>query len=1080
MSEQDYPGNAGHEETHGDDTTAALSVGQEQLWFLEQLEPGRPTYNVSVAHRLVGPLDLEALQASLTDVVREHEALRSTFDSGPAGPSARIAAAPQTVPLPCIDISGSAAQEREERAREQVDAFAAAPFDLVAGPLYRFTLFRLGPQEHILVQVYHHLVTDGWSATLVNTDLTAAYAARIGGAPLPAKAGGATLRYRDFAARQQAALRDGTLDEQLDYWEQQLRGLPVLDLPTDRLRPAEQSHVGAGLVADLPDDVLDAARALAAQEGVSLFMVLSAALAVVLARYTGQDDIALGTAALGRTDPALERVVGYFTNMVVLRVRADGDTAFADVLDHVADTVFEAFDHQDVPFERVVDRLRPTRDAGRNPLFGVSVQMLGDRNSAGGPALPGIEATPFDGSVLASRFDLSLTFVESARGVRLEVEYAADLFDAWRIEAFVGHFVQALAGACAEPSTPVSRIPLLDAAERERLLDLGRAPSPPYQREPLHQTIAHRAAERPDHPAAVFDGRRMTYGELDRRAGQLAAYLRREGIGRGQIVAMAMERDPEALVAMLGVMKAGAAYAPLDPRHPAGRLEFMLRDTAATLVLTQERVRARVPKSADWSTIALDTEWELVAQAAEDGAEPATDPDALAYLIYTSGSTGNPKAVLIEHRALQCFTESYRRLFDLGAEDRMLQRAALTFDMSQGEIFAGLSAGATIVQVHPEADESTGALAELMRAERVTYICLPPSVLAVLDAEPYPELAKIMVGGEALPAQIVNLWNTPGRRLINVYGPTEAAVGCTAYVCPHREWHSAPPIGRPLDERRVYVVDRHDNLVPAGVPGELLIGGDEGLARGYLNQPELTGARFVADPFHPGGRVYRSGDVVRWNGDGELEFLGRLDNQVKLRGLRIELEEIESALLAHPGVGTAAVAVRPGPGGDPRLVGYVTAAPGGALPQLAQLREHLAERLPEYMVPTAWVELDALPVTRSGKVDRATLPEPAPTDEDAGYAAPETETERLVAQHFAEVLEVERVSVDRPFFEIGGNSLQAMRVVSRLSQEFGVKVKLRSMFADATVRKVAQLVDGLLAAAGRGAGAAGAGADDAS
>lgn len=1061
---------------------ARLSVGQEQLWFLEQMAPGLATYNVSVAHRICGPLDSAALQTALTELIRRHELLRGTVTTVD-GVAAMVIAPPSEAPLPIIDLADEAPEARETALAKGLHEHSAQAFDLINGPLYRFKLFRQGPDEHVLSLAFHHIVTDGWSTSLLLRQLSDTYAAaRIGAEPTLAKPAdsAAAVRFLDFAAEQRAALDNGELEEQLRYWQRQLEGAVPLELPADRPRPAEPTFAGGSTTAELPVELVNAVRTLADRESVSPFVVLSAALVVVLSRYSGHDDICLGTAALGRTDPDLEQVVGYFTNMVVLRTTLQGDPTFTDLVARVADTVLDAYDNQDVPFERVVDRLRPHRDPGRNPLFGVCAQFLSELTAGTALDLPGLTADAIDVPSLGARFDLALTFVESPNRLRVLVEYALDLFDGWRIDGLVRHLTQVLSAACAQPQRPVSELPLLHEEEIRELLAAGTGEMLVHADEPVHAAIARRAQEQPDQVALVCEDNSLTYGELDRRAFELAAFLRGRGVGTGQVVAVTVERDLDALVALLGVLKAGAAFAILDPSHPAGRLEYILKDTAAPVVLTQSRVRDRIPETGPWSIVEIDREREAFAEAGAT-AEPWAEVgrDSLAYVLYTSGSTGQPKGVLIEHRALQSFIASYRRVFDLQPDDRMLQLAALAFDMSQGEIFAGLTAGASLVLVDKETGTSPAGLAALMSRQRVTYICMSPAMLALVEGGPYPDLRKIMAGGEAVPAEMVAKWNLPGRRLINCYGPTEAAVGCTSYECPHEPARSAPPIGRPFTDRRMYVVDRAGQLVPRGVPGELLIGGEEGLARGYLNQPELTATAFVEDPFHPGGRVYRSGDIVRWNRDYQLEFLGRGDGQVKLRGLRIELEEIESALMSHPDVGVAAVALRPDRRGEGRLVGYASPA-ADRQPDAADLRAHLAQRLPDYMIPTAWVFLDSLPLTTARKVDRKALPDPVDVNPEADYVAPEGSTETAVARIYAEVLEVERVSAAVAFFAAGGNSLQAMRVVSRLGKEFGVKLRMRTMFADATVRSVAAEVDRLvMARSARATDEAGAGAGNA-
>jgi amino acid adenylation domain-containing protein len=702
------------------------------------------------------------------------------------------------------------------------------------------------------------------------------------------------------------------------------------------------------------------------------------------------------------------------------------------------------------------------------------VQVLGDDTTGGDFTLAGIESRQLELGTARAMFDLVINFWEGAHSLRVDIGYTVDIFDEWRMRALCEHIATVLRAAVENPQLRLSEIPMLPETERERVLAAGRGELVELSNEPVHVFVAEAAARYPDHIAAVCRGRELTYRELDRRAGALARHLRQLGVEHEQIVAIAMDRDLDALVAMLGVLKAGAAFTVLDPSHPAKRLDYMLRDTATPLVITRSRHVERLPAAAGWHTVLLDTEWPAIEAAGSgpDAGEPLPEwasGSSLAYVLYTSGSTGQPKGVLIDHRALLCFLEAYKLTFDFTPESRLLQLPALTFDMSMGEIFLALVIGATLVQVSPEEGQSPDALSALMREQRVNYASLPPAILSVLEPEPYPDLVWIMSGADAVPAEMVNKWNLPGRRFVDLYGPTEAAIACTEYVCEGTDWRTPPPIGHPELNRIMYVVDRWGNLAPVGVPGELLIGGDEGLARGYLNQPELTAEKFIADPFRTRGRVYRSGDLVRWRPDLELDFLGRIDHQVKLRGLRIELGEIEAALLAHPQVRMAVVLLRPDQRGEKRLIGYYTAASDPA-PSIAELRRHLGEELPEYMVPTAWVHLEEFPLTAARKIERSALPEPGDggADEEDTYVAPQTPTETRVTEIIGEVLSLPRVGAVDNFFDLGGNSLQAMRVVSRINKAFGVKVNIRTLYGTSTVSAISSKIDGMVAAkAGR-------------
>ena len=821
------------------------------------------------------------------------------------------------------------------------------------------------------------------------------------------------------------------------------------------------------LVHEFDPALLGGARLLAREHGASLFMVLGTAFSAVLARHSGQDDFTVGTTMLGRMRPELERVVGLFVNMVALRCDASGDPTFAGLLDRMRDVTLGAYDHQEVPFEQVVGRVERRRDPSRNPLFQVGMQVLSDQTGGGTLDLVGVDAEAALLSPGGARFDLSMTYTETADRLSVSVEYATDLFDRWRVEQIVTHIERALAAAVADPGTRLSQLPLVSTTDHDRLVTWGCGEDLAYRREPVHTVVAEQARLRPDAVAAVYEDQQLTYRELHRRARLLASHLRRLGVGHQDVVAVASERDLDTLVALIGVLQAGAAFTVLEPSHPDKRLRFILSDTAAKVVVTNAAVLASLPEPDGWVPVCLDRDWPSIAAPTgeEDWAEWCTG-DSLAYVLYTSGSTGNPKGVLIEHRALMLYVASFTRLFDLTPADHLLQYASLVFDLAEAEIFSALTVGATLVLGSRDTLMSPEALADLVRRERVTYLGAPPAMLALLEAEPYPDLRGVLAGGEAFSGDLVNRWNLPGRRFVNGYGPTETTIGCTAYVCPHAEWRSSPPIGPPLPHRRLYVVDRDGGLAPVGVPGELLIGGDEGLARGYLNQPELTAERFVPDPFRPQGRVYHSGDLVRWRPDGLLEFIGRIDNQVKLRGLRIELEEIEAVICRHRAVDQCVVVVREDRPGDSQLVAYLVA--GDSPPSVGDLRAHVGLELPAYMIPSAWVTLDALPLAVSGKVDRANLPAPAGGAERSRTPL-RTPTEEAVGAICAEILGVPAVGADDNFFELGGTSLQAIRLVSRLTDQFGTTVTVRTVYGGSTISALAAQLDELMGASGSSA-----------
>ncbi|MFI9387493.1 amino acid adenylation domain-containing protein [Kutzneria sp. NPDC052558] len=1035
-----------------------LSFGQEQLWFLEQLRPGTPTYNIAVLYRLRGQLDRGWLNRALTRVVDRHDVLRASFGAQDGTPFQTIAA-PGPVTLAFDDLTGLPVDERDPAALREAALEAAEPFDLRIGPLFRFRLIRIDAEHHLLSIVIHHIVSDGWSFGLFNAELSQAYEQLSRGEEFGTAA--STSQYEDFVSAQRAAVRDNRYESQLTYWENQLRGLPVLDLTADRPRPALAGHQGSECLVEFPGELREGLHTLARAHGVSPFMVLVSVFGLVLSRYTGAEDIPIGTTMLGRVEPMFERLIGMFVNMVVLRLDLSKDPTFGELLDRVREVTLASYDNQGVPFEKVVNRLNLPRDPSRNPLFQVCVQTLDDNTGGDTLALPGITATPVEQRTDRSRFDLSVTFTDSSRGLSASMEYSTELFDAWRMEQLGRHLSRVLAAVVDDPSVRLSEVQLVTADERAELLTAGIGPHDELRAAPVHVIVAEQAAATPDAVAVMFEGGELTYGDLDRRAEVVARHLRAVGVQHEEIVGVAIDRGLDVLVAVLGVLKAGACFVMLDTDHPMNRLQTILDDGDVTVVLTRSDLVPSLPEPGRRRYIRVDLDWSVVEEVTITGelSEWAT-PDSLVYALYTSGSTGKPKGVPIEHRALISYLTSFVEMFGLGPGDRMLQFASLSFDLSQAEIFSALITGATLVFARRDTLLSPEALATLIRRERVTYIGAPPAMLALLEPEPYPDLRNVLVGGEACPPDLVNRWNLEGRKFVNGYGPTEATIGCTMYAAPRITWRSSPPIGRPLQHRRLYVVDRWGALAPKGIPGELLIGGDEGLARGYINRPELTGERFVKDPFWPEGRVYHSGDLVRWTSDWQVDFLGRVDNQVKLRGLRIELEEIETVLATHPGVEHAAVALREDAAGQKALCGYFVASAAGA-PSLTELRSYLGEHLPSYMVPSAWTVLDALPLSTAGKINRAALPAPTSfVDAEREVIAPETVAERHVAAAFAEVLDVptDRISVNDDFFELGGNSLQAMRVISRINRAFALDLGVRALYGAPRLRDIAERI----------------------
>ncbi|RIV41496.1 non-ribosomal peptide synthetase [Micromonospora radicis] len=1023
-----------------------LSRAQEQLWFLAQLAPAEPTYNLVQASWLTGELDTGALRRALDEVVRRHEALRTVLETVDGTAYQRVRP-PAPAELAVDDVSDLPAGRRRPAALALLqDREVHRPFDLAAGPLFRARLVRLGPTEHALAVAVHHIVVDGWSMGLLVRELAAAYAAyRRGGVPELAPV---PLQYPDFARWQREHTAE--LDDHLRYWADRLADLPTLDLPTDRPRPATASFRGAMLDHPLDPQLHAGTQALAKETGASPFMVLVAGFGALLARYTGADDLAVGTTFSGRSRPELEPVVGFFANMGVLRLDTSGDPSFVTLVDRARDTCLGAWEHQDAPFERVVQRLAPPRDPSRNPLFQVAVQLL-DGSTWGGPALPGTDSAPVDLRLDRSRFDLMVSLVDHGDRYSVLTEYSTDLFDQQRVRTMLEHLARLLDAGLTDPATPLSRLPMLAGTERDRVLALGAGPRRETAPATVYQLVRAQAERTPAAVALRHDGDQLTYRDLLDRAARRAARLRAAGLRPGDLVPVLLDRGVDEVLTPLAVWHAGGVYLPLDTAAPPNRLRRILTNAAARLVLTRTEHADGVPPG-PWQTLLLDT------GDPADGVEPepSTGPDDLAYVLHTSGTTGDPKGVQLPHRGFVTYLDWMRGQWRCGPGDRVLHGCAPVFDLAAGEVLAALTSGATVVVIGKDRLLSPGGLAETLAQERITHLFLTPTTLGLAEGDTarFDALREVMVGGEVCPTDLVTRWARPGRRFVNLYGPTEATVGCLAYDCTDWTAPSPPPIGRTMPNRRTYVVDRWDNPVPVGVRGEILVGG-AALSTGYLNDPELTGQRFTVDPFDPGGRVYRTGDQGHWDAEGRLHFGGRLDGQVKLRGLRIELDEIEAVLNRHPAVTRAAVTVVRDGNGVQRLVGYLVDGAGPA-PDAA-LRTHLAAELPAHLVPGQFVRLPALPLTTSGKVNRRALPAPEAGDPAAPGVAAATPTERQVAEIFAEVLGAPRVGVETSFFDLGGHSLQAAHVLSRVAGRLGVSVPLKQFYATPTVRAVARL-----------------------
>ncbi|AHG93598.1 amino acid adenylation domain protein (plasmid) [Gemmatirosa kalamazoonensis] len=1059
-----------------DAARAPLSLGQEFLWSLHEALPELVAYHVPRVLRLRGPLDVAALRRALDGLVARHEALRTRFVRGAAGPE-QVIDAPAPVALACADLTAG-----DDGALENLlGTFVRRPFDLARDPQLRALLVRLGADDHVLALVSHHLVCDEGSRDVVFGDLAALYA----GESLPPL----DVQYADYAVWQRAQHAAGALAPQLDFWRERLRGLTRLELPTDRPRAATPSFAGARHRFTLPAELAERVRALSRAHGATPFMTLLAAFQALLARYTGQDDVAVGTPVSARALPELQRVVGYFPNLVVLRTALHDDPTFAALVARVRDTSMQAFEHQDVPLDLVAAELGT---GGAGALAQVSFQLATGEIAA--PALHGVEASVVPTDFGSAKFELVLGLRETTRGYDGMIEYRTDLFDAPTIARMAEHFGVLLAGAVAEPERPVSRLPLLTAVERAQLAEWNdTARSLGSEDATLVSLLAEQAARTPDAVAVVDERASLTYAALEARAAALARRLRALGVGAGALVAVCAERSVELVVALVAVGKAGGAYVPVDPEYPAERVAYMLADSGAPVLLTTRALAGTLP--AHQATLVLldgaaeDADRADVADHADDVVPlPRPAADDVAYMIYTSGSTGRPKGALNAHRGIVNRLRWMQAEYALGAGDVVLQKTPFSFDVSVWEFFWPLMSGAKLVLARPGGHRDAAYLAATIQRHGVTVCHFVPSMLRAFLAEPTAagcvSLRDVLASGEALaPDLVAGFYRAlPGSRLHNLYGPTECAVDVTYWPCPPSpEPPAVVPIGRPVANTTLHVLDAHRQLVPLGVAGELYLGGVQ-VGMGYHGRPELTAERFVPDPFgtrdsgrgtrggeapesrvpSPGSRLYRTGDLARWRPDGTVEYLGRLDFQVKIRGFRIELGEIESALTGVPGIAQAVVVVRDDAVTGPQLVACVVAEPDAVVPDAEALRDTLGASLPPHMVPSQFVTLDALPLTPSGKADRkalvALLPEARAARE---IVAPRTPTERRIAEMWADAFSLPAVSVDDGFLDLGGHSLLAMRVLGRIRHELGVHVPLDELLRGATVARVAALVDEL-------------------
>ncbi|HYB43108.1 MAG TPA: amino acid adenylation domain-containing protein, partial [Candidatus Methylomirabilis sp.] len=969
-----YPGVPPH--SSGSDLESPLSLAQERLWFLDRLDPGNPVFHLACALELGGSLDRRAMQEALDAVVARHQTLRTTFQAADGQPVQLIAPA-RRAHLEFVDLE-NAGRRSPPAVQPLLVEEAGRPFDLSRDLLLRSTLFRLGPEAHILLLVMHQIAGDRRSLDILVRELGERYAASV--SARPAALSDLPTQYADYARWQRERLGGPAFDRGLGYWRAQLADPAPLELPVDRPPPARQSYRGAREMFTLPRSVSAALKALAGQDGNTPLVVFLAAFQTLLHRYTDRGDIAVGCPVVGRGSAELDGLIGCFSNTLVMRTDLSGDPTFRQLLARVRETVRAAHEHQDVPFEKLVADLQPERTLSHTPLFQVMLAI--ESASTEGAAFPPLTTRSTALDLGTSKCQLTLSVQDGAAedDITGAMEYSTDLFDAGTIRRMAGHLGALLEGIAANPDRTLSALPLLTESERRQILagwNDTRVEEPPRC---AHQRFELQVERAPDAAAVVFAGRTVTFRELNRRANQLAHHLRGLGVGPEVLVGIYLERSVDMVVALLGTLKAGGAYVPLDPSYPKERLAFMLRDADPPVLLTQRRLLAGLGATAS-RVVCLDGEGTGLAEQSQTNPESGVAPENLAYAIYTSGSTGLPKGVLIPHRGLSNYLSWAIHAYDVAAGAGAPVHTPLGFDLTVTSIFPSLLAGRPIV-LSPEQQGVEGLSGLLRAGKEFSPVKITPAHLSLLRSHLGPDevagrIRVLVIGGEALSWESLAHWqrHAPETRLVNEYGPTETVVGCCVFEArggPPRSGHV--PIGRPIANTQLYVLDRHLAPVPIGVLGELYIGG-AGVGRAYLNRPDLTASRFVPDPFGgvPGSRLYRTGDLVRYSPDGNLEFHGRIDQQVKIRGYRIEPGEIEQALEQHPAVVEAAVMAQGESAGDRYLVAYIRTK-GDANPTPSELRGHLGERLPGYMIPSAFIPLPAFPMTRNGKVDREALP----------------------------------------------------------------------------------------------------------
>jgi amino acid adenylation domain-containing protein len=1045
-------------------SSATASFAQQRLWFLDRLEENRALYNVPRALRLIGRLDVEALAGTLNELVARHEPFRTHFEMVD-GTLRQIISDKADIGLTHIDLRDVAGQEREARAKELVRNEALRPFDLRRGPVIRATLVRIDEQDHIFLLTTHHIVSDAWSAGILFQELSDVYNAFANGDRSPLRP--LAIQYADFAEWQRRWLQGDVLDRQLSYWRNKLDGVTgVLELPTDYPREGGQKAQGDRRVRTLPKDLSGELIELSKREGVTLFMTLLAAFQILLWRHSGQEDIVVGSPIAGRNREEIEHLIGFFINTLALRTNLSGNPTFIQLLKQVKQTALEAYTHQDLPFEKLVEELQPERDLGRNPLFQVMFQF--QNTSPARLRMKDLTVSKIETATGTAKFDLMLATAENDGVVECVIEYNTGLFADQTIDRLLKQYATLLKGIVRNPKERIASLPLMTENERRQILvdwNNTRAPFPNDQC--IHQAFEQQATRSPNEIAVVFGNERATYGELNARANRLAHYLRRHNVGPEVRVAICVERSLDMMVGLLGILKAGGAYVPLEPNFPIDRISFILADCQAPLLLTQRHLTDLFTDS-HVKAVYLDDERSEFTNESSENPLPLTSAENSAHVIYTSGSTGQPKGVVSAHRSsLNRFAWMWRT-YPFALDEVCCQKTSLSFVDAIWEIFGPLLQGVPLVIIPDDAVKDPRQFVAALSSNRVTRLVLVPSLLRVMleidqdISRRLEHLRYCICSGETLPVELASLFRQklPNAQLINLYGSSEVAADVTCYEVDHADKLSTIPIGRPIANTQVYILDTAAQPVPIGMSGEICIGG-EGLALGYLNQPDLTAEKFLPTGFSstPGARLFRTGDLGQYRADGIIEYRGRRDHQIKLRGFRVELGEIEAHLRSHPSINQAVVVASDDERGEKQLVAYVSFAEAEATN--SELREHLQRNLPGYMIPSVFVVLESFPLTASGKINRLALPSPdhAQLATRADIVEPRTATEKTLASIWTDLLKVENVGVFDDFFALGGHSLLLVQVASRLRESFQVDLPLRSLFEASTLADLAERVE---------------------